>query len=210
MDRDEDTRRQYLDAMGIQLWLAREPRTLPAVAGEDAWQSLLASEPDKIAGLDWDALRAEVSACTRCGLHERRTQAVFGVGNPRAQWMIIGEAPGADEDRQGEPFVGRAGKLLNNMLLAVGLKREEVYIANIVKCRPPGNRDQQPDEAASCEPYLQRQIALIQPKINLAVGRIAAQNLLKPDRTVGALRGSKLSYAATGNPLVVTYHPADQ
>jgi len=208
MDRDEDTRRQYLDAMGIQLWLAREPRTLPAVAGEDAWQSLLASEPDKIAGLDWDALRAEVSACTRCGLHERRTQAVFGVGNPRAQWMIIGEAPGADEDRQGEPFVGRAGKLLNNMLLAVGLKREEVYIANIVKCRPPGNRDPQAEEAQSCAPYLARQIALIRPKIILAVGRIAAQNLLDTDRTVGALRGNKFHYAHTDIPVIVTYHPA--
>src|SRR3569832_2303193 len=120
MDRDEDTRRQYLDAMGIQIRLAREPRTLPAVAGEDAWQSLLASEPYKIAGLDWVALRAEVAACTRCGLHERRTHAVFGVGNPRAQWMIIGEAPGADEDRQGEHLVARAGNMLNDMLFVVG------------------------------------------------------------------------------------------
>src|SRR3569833_895733 len=115
MDRDEDTRRQYLDAMGIQLWLAREPRTLPAVAGEDAWQSLLASEPDKIAGLDWDALRAEVSACTRYSLHERRTQTENNNDKPRTQKKNNDKAPGADEDRQGEPFVGRAGKLLNNM-----------------------------------------------------------------------------------------------
>src|SRR3569833_3208871 len=172
--------------------------------GSPSWRA----SRTKIAGRDWDALRAEVSACTRCGLHERRTQAVFGVGNPRAQWMIIGEAPGADEDRQGGPFVGRAGKLLNNMLLAVGLKREEVYIANIVKCRPPGNRDPQAEEAQSCAPYLARQIALIRPKIILAVGRIAAQNLLDTDRTVGALRGNKFHYAHTDIPVIVTYHPA--
>ena len=204
-------RRRYLDAMGIQVWLARssssavlEDAPIPAKASLPA--PPLAEADDSV--LDWVALRQRVLSCTRCALHAGRTQGVFGVGHPRAQWMIIGEAPGVEEDRQGEPFVGRAGKLLNNMLLAIGLKRDEVYIANIVKCRPPNNRDPQPEEAGSCQPYLQRQIALIQPKIILAVGRIAAQNLLKTDRTVGALRGKKFSYADTQIPLIVTYHPA--
>lgn len=209
MNRDEDTRRQYLDAMDIEVWLAREPRALSAVVEkEDTAQVLLSNDHDEVSELGWEALRARVLACTRCALHERRTQAVFGVGNTQAQWMIIGEAPGADEDRQGEPFVGRAGKLLNNMLLAIGLKREEVYIANIVKCRPPGNRDPQAEEAQSCSSYLARQIALIQPKIIVAVGRIAAQNLLNTDRAVGALRGKKFHYADTDIPVIVTYHPA--
>ena len=131
---------------------------------------------------------------------------MFGVGNNNAQWMVIGEAPGADEDRQGEPFVGRAGKLLNEMLRAVGLPREDVYIANVLKCRPPNNRDPLPAEVAQCEPYLKRQVELVQPKIILAVGRIAAQNLLQTDITIGKLRGQQFSYA--GIPLVVTYHPA--
>ena len=163
---------------------------------------------DDIAGLDWDTLRERVVNCTRCELHKRRTQAVFGVGNHAAQWMIVGEAPGADEDRQGEPFVGRAGKLLNNMLLAIGLQREEVYIANIVKCRPPNNREPAPDEAQACAPYLARQIALIKPKIILAVGRVAAQNLLKTDRPVGNMRNQRFFYEQSDIPIVVTYHPA--
>lgn len=215
MSQDEATRRQYLQAMGVQVWLGRTAPSSPSSVArplaperDTLPPSPLADGAAEIAELDWTQLRERVLSCTRCALCQGRTQAVFGVGDHSAQWMIIGEAPGAEEDRQGEPFVGRAGKLLNNMLLAIGLQREQVYIANIVKCRPPGNRDPQPDEAASCEPYLQRQIALIQPKIILAVGRIAAQNLLKTDRTVGALRGSKFSYADTGIPLVVTYHPA--
>ena len=211
MNRDEDARRQYLDAIGIEVWLARGPRAQPAndpAPAQDVTQALLSNDSDEIDGLGWDDLRARVLACMRCGLHERRTQAVFGVGDAQAQWMIIGEAPGAEEDRLGEPFVGRAGKLLNNMLLAIGLKRGEVYIANIVKCRPPGNRDPQAEEAQSCAPYLARQIALIQPKIILAVGRVAAQNLLNTDRTVGALRGKEFRYANTGIPVIVTYHPA--
>lgn len=158
--------------------------------------------------MGWDALEREVAACRRCALHAQRRQAVFGVGDRQAAWMIIGEAPGAEEDRQGEPFVGRAGLLLNNMLRAIGLRREQVYIANIVKCRPPRNRDPRPEEAQQCAPFLQRQIDLVQPKIILAVGRVAAQNLLHSDSPVGKLRGRRFHYGERSIPLVVTYHPA--
>ncbi len=215
---DSARRFHYLNAMGIQTWLRRGQGGTNAVmsspsSGDPVPASAAheASSPlpyNAVATLDWMHLRQRVLACTQCALHKGRTQAVFGVGNQQARWMIIGEAPGADEDRQGEPFVGRAGKLLNNMLLAVGLKREDAYIANIVKCRPPNNRDPQPEEADSCAPYLQRQIALIQPKLILAVGRIAAQNLLNTTATVGALRGKCQRYGEAGIPLVVTYHPA--
>jgi DNA polymerase len=141
-------------------------------------------------------------------LHRSRTQTVFGVGRRDARLLVIGEAPGADEDRQGEPFVGRAGQLLNAMLHAIALPRSEVYIANILKCRPPGNRDPQPDEAASCTPYLTQQIALVKPRVILAVGRIAAQWLLQSDAPIGRLRGRVFQYGEAGTPLVVTYHPA--
>jgi DNA polymerase len=133
---------------------------------------------------------------------------VFGVGNTQADLLVIGEAPGADEDRQGEPFVGRAGQLLNQMLLAIGFKREQVFIANVLKCRPPNNRDPKPEEALKCEPYLLRQIALIQPRVILSVGRISAQNLLKTEIPVGKLRGRVHAFGELGIPLVVTYHPA--
>ena len=161
-----------------------------------------------IAGMDWEELAAAVRECTACGLCATRTQTVFGVGDRRAEWLVIGEAPGADEDRLGEPFVGRAGKLLNPMLLAVGLKREQAYIANILKCRPPENRDPTPEEAAQCRPFLNRQIALIRPRILLAVGRIAAQNLLATDTPIGKLRGRVHRLGPARIPLVVTYHPA--
>ena len=149
-----------------------------------------------------------MAACTRCTLSATRTQTVFGVGNQQAQWLIVGEAPGAEEDRQGEPFVGRAGQLLNSMLRAVGLAREQVYIANVLKCRPPGNRDPSPTEAAECLPYLEQQIALLKPKVMLAVGRIAAQNLLRTDKTLGSLRQQVHRFGASQVPLIVTYHPA--
>jgi DNA polymerase len=158
--------------------------------------------------MDWEQLRSTVLGCEQCELHQTRTQAVFGIGNQQAQWMVVGEAPGADEDRQGEPFVGRAGQLLNNMLYAIGLKREQVYIANVLKCRPPNNRDPKPEEVACCEAYLQRQVALIQPKLILAVGRIAAHNLLKTDVSLAKLRQHTFSYGETQTPLIVTYHPA--
>ena len=162
----------------------------------------------RIAGLGWAELEEEVRQCTACGLCASRTQTVFGVGDRQTDWLIVGEAPGADEDRQGEPFVGRAGKLLNPMLQAIGLQREQVYIANILKCRPPENRDPAPAEAASCRPFLERQIALIRPRIILAVGRIAAQNLLDTDAQIGKLRGRVHRFGPARIPLVVTYHPA--
>ena len=158
--------------------------------------------------MELEAMRRTVAACTRCGLHRGRIQTVFGVGDPHAEWLIIGEAPGAEEDRQGEPFVGRAGQLLNAMLAALGLRRESVYIANILKCRPPQNRDPRPEEVASCEPYLMRQIALVAPKVILAVGRIAGQNLLKTSTSIGKLRGRVFEYGEAHCPLIVTYHPA--
>jgi len=156
--------------------------------------------------MGWDELQALVASCTACPLHQTRTQTVFGVGNRSADWMVIGEAPGEQEDLQGEPFVGRAGLLLNEMLRSIGLAREQAFIANILKCRPPKNRDPQVDEASACEGHLKQQLALVKPKIILAVGRIAAQNLLKTTTPIGKLRGLVHDYQ--GVPLVVTYHPA--
>ncbi len=167
------------------------------------------TSPGDVSGLDWRALEAAVSRCQSCDLHRGRSQTVFGTGDRSAKWMIIGEAPGAEEDRQGEPFVGRAGQLLNSMLLAAGFKRHEVYIANIVKCRPPDNRDPRPEEAKSCSAYLDRQIALVRPQLILAVGRVAAQRLLNSDTPVGRMRGKLHQYGSgAGVPVVVTYHPA--
>jgi DNA polymerase len=153
-------------------------------------------------------LREQVAACTRCALHRSRTRTVFGVGDPRARLLVVGEAPGADEDAQGEPFVGRAGRLLDAMLLGIGLRREQVYIANILKCRPPGNRDPRPEEVASCSGYLDRQIASVAPALILAVGRIAAQNLLGVSTPIARLRGHEHRHPATATPVLVTYHPA--
>lgn len=154
----------------------------------------------------WEALRSEVMACTRCALHQGRKQAVFGVGRRDAGLMIVGEAPGAEEDQRGEPFVGRAGQLLNAMLRAIGFAREDVFIANVLKCRPPRNRDPSADETAACWDHLERQIALVRPRALLAVGRIPAQRLLQTDNPVGRLRGRLHRYGEV--PLVVTYHPA--
>ena len=156
----------------------------------------------------WEELRSVVSNCRKCGLAESRTQTVFGTGNQEADWLIIGEAPGEQEDRQGEPFVGRAGLLLNNMIKAVGFERDAVYIANVVKCRPPRNRDPSPEEVLACSSYLKRQIALIQPKLVLVVGRVAAQHLLNTTDAVGRMRGKLHTYPGTNTPLIVTYHPA--
>ena len=157
--------------------------------------------------MDWPQLKAKVKGCTDCGLRAGCTQTVFGVGDESADWMLVGEAPGAEEDRLGEPFVGQAGRLLDNMLAAIGLARgRNVYIANVLKCRPPGNRNPEPEEVAKCAPHLARQIALIRPKLIVAMGRFAAQTLLGTDATIGSLRGRVHSYQ--GVPLVVTYHPA--
>ncbi len=203
---DEAQRRACLAAMGIERWIPRAAVD-PDPAG-DAETGAGQGGRDTDATLDWDALAARVAACTRCELHRERTQAVFGVGRRDAELFVVGEAPGAEEDKRGEPFVGRAGQLLNAMLAAIGLPRETVYIANILKCRPPGNRDPRPDEVACCEPYLARQIALVRPRLILAAGRIAAQNLLGVDTPIGKLRGRLHAYGAEEIPVVVTYHPA--
>jgi len=189
-------RHQYLAQMGIPVWLARKTEVVSA------------AEAESPAPVSWEELAARVAACTLCDLHRERTNTVFGVGQRDAALMVIGEAPGADEDRQGEPFVGRAGQLLNAMLWAIGFAREQVYIANILKCRPPNNRDPKPEEASACSAYLDQQIRLIQPRVMLAVGRIAAQWLLQSDMAIGRLRGRVLRHGGSGIPLVATYHPA--
>jgi uracil-DNA glycosylase family 4 len=157
--------------------------------------------------MGWGELAQTVAACRACKLCSGRRNTVFGVGDPHADWLIVGEAPGENEDIQGEPFVGQAGKLLDNMLRALGLsRREKVYIANVLKCRPPGNRNPEPDEVAQCEPFLRRQVELLQPKIIVAMGRFAVQSLLGTGDAIGKLRGQRHQYA--GVPVVVTYHPA--
>ena len=223
---------QYLSAIGIDVWLPKdaapaEPQSVGWVEQSETHQASQSvgwveqsethrhespqPEPrrdDDISTLDWEALQARVADCRLCELHRTRTQTVFGTGNRKADWLIIGEAPGADEDRQGKPFVGRAGQLLTAMLQALDLKRSDVYIANILKCRPPRNRDPKPEEVACCTPYLHRQIQLIQPGVILALGRIAAQHLLQTNTSLGRLRGKLHHIEASGAPVIVTYHPA--
>ncbi|CAG0929039.1 Type-4 uracil-DNA glycosylase [Rhodocyclaceae bacterium] len=161
----------------------------------------------RIASMDWNELKAAVAQCRDCPLCERRKQAVLGVGDPEADWLFVGEGPGAEEDEKGEPFVGQAGKLLDAMLAAIGLARgDKVYIGNAVKCRPPGNRTPEAEEMAACVPYLQRQIALIRPKLIVALGKPAAQTLLGMEVKIGAARGQLFDHG--GIPLIVTYHPA--
>ena len=215
-------RNAYLDALGIDRWVPRNsPPEVAAVpdrqtcAGSRSTVRLQRRHPSPATWTplpptaDWGVLRERVAGCTACPeLCRTRTQTVFGVGNTRAEWLVIGEAPGAEEDRQGEPFVGRAGQLLNAMLLAIGLPRETVFIANVLKCRPPGNRDPKPAEVSNCLPYLSNQIALLKPKIMLAVGRIAAQNLLATDAPLARLRGKLHHFGEANTPLVITYHPA--
>jgi uracil-DNA glycosylase len=199
-------RTQYLDAIGIDLWV---PRGSAAAASAAAGIATQAVPADAQAPALWESLRQEVASCTRCPLHATRTQGVLGVGPRRADWLVIGEAPGAEEDRRGEPFVGAAGQLLDAMLRAIGLDRTtNVYIANVLKSRPPGNRDPAAAEVAACLPYLLRQIALLRPKIMLAVGRIAAQNLLDTQVPLARLRGQVHRFGEFNTPLVVTYHPA--
>ncbi|MCZ6476355.1 MAG: uracil-DNA glycosylase [Gammaproteobacteria bacterium] len=188
-------RNEYLATMGIPVWVLRREESPE-------------HDETSITERDWSALADEVRACTNCGLHRGRIQTVFGVGSKEADLLIIGEAPGAEEDRSGEPFVGRAGQLLDAMLRAIELSREKVYIANILKCRPPNNRDPRAEEATACTPYLERQIRLLQPKVILALGRIAAQWLLQSDAPIGRLRGQKLGFGNPETPLVASYHPA--
>jgi DNA polymerase len=206
-----------LREIGVRLWLppASSRGAIAVAEPESESPATLATRADvdaTIDALDWPALRETVAACTACRLCESRRQTVFGVGNLDAHWMVVGEAPGEQEDRQGEPFVGKSGQLLDNMLRAIGLTRgeapaaQQVYIANTIKCRPPGNRNPEPDELAKCEPYLIRQIQLVKPKIILAMGRFAVQSLLRSSEPIGRLRGRVHHYQ--GVPLIVTYHPA--
>jgi DNA polymerase len=186
------------------------PPSTPLGTGVSRQSSVVTAKGDRrgeIMSLDWGALKARVASCTDCPLHAARKKTVFGVGDEAADWLFVGEGPGAEEDTQGEPFVGQAGKLLDNMLAAIGLKRgANVYIANIIKCRPPGNRNPEPHEALQCEPYLHRQIELIRPKLIIALGRVAAANLLASEASVASMRGKIHRYR--GIPLIVTYHPA--
>ena len=220
------TRDEILRELGLApTWRLREPAPeLPVVDAAPAIApALQASEPVTVRGLpkvppldaralqiatlDWLQLRESVAGCVACPLHKGRNKTVFGVGDVAADWLFVGEGPGAEEDAKGEPFVGQAGKLLDNMLGAIKLKRgHNVYIANVVKCRPPGNRNPESGEAAQCEPYLHRQIALIKPKLIVALGKVAAVNLLKRDAAVASMRGKIHQYQ--GIPLIVTYHPA--
>lgn len=199
-----DRREQYLEALGIDVWRPRAAaRPAPTPTAPEAVAATTAPARD-----DWQRLRAEVAGCTRCALASTRTQTVFGVGDLQARWLVIGEAPGEQEDLRGEPFVGAAGQLLDRMLLAIDLPRPTVYIANILKCRPPGNRDPRPEEVGCCLPYLMRQIALLRPAIILCVGRIAAQTLLATDTPISRLRGRLHHFGPLRTPLVVTYHPS--
>ena len=201
-------RAAYLKALGIEDWKLRSEPGVPGDPGVAAPEVPAVQAPSAGgAADDWQTLAAEVAGCVRCPLHECRTNTVFGVGSREAKWLVVGEAPGAEEDRQGEPFVGRAGQLLNSMLKAIGLSRDQVFIANILKSRPPNNRDPQPAEVRACIPYLFRQIELVNPTLILCVGRIAAQTLLETQITIGKLRG-KLHRLSSGRPVVVTYHPA--
>ncbi len=176
--------------------------------GNGQSENTLTLEPEKVHQHKWRRLRKNVSECTRCELYRTRKNTVFGVGKEDADLLLIGEAPGADEDAQGEPFVGRAGLLLNNMLSAIGMQREEVFIANILKCRPPGNENPTPEQAYECRGHLQGQIELIQPRVILALGSVAAQNLLEVDTPIGRLRGQVHSLPGTEIPVIPSYHPA--
>lgn len=193
---------RYLEAMGVTHWVLRTtPSVVPACSN-------LAIAKSSIPSSGWDELQQRVAACKACSLHQSRTQTVFGVGSHTADLLIVGEAPGANEDRLGEPFVGRAGHLLDAMLNAIKLHRQQVFIANILKCRPPNNRDPSPEEVALCTPFLQQQIALLKPKLILALGRVAAHHLLQTNASMASMRGKKYSYGESAVPLIVTFHPA--
>ena len=205
----ERRRIRYLQAMGITPWLLRGEADDDCA--DDPAPGQIVVDPrsgSDIASMDWKLLRDTALDCHRCPLSQSRTKVVFGVGSLTADWLFVGEAPGAEEDKRGEPFVGRAGQLLDAMLRALGLSREQAYIANVLKCRPPSNRDPQPAETETCAPFLNRQIELIKPKVIVAVGRIAAQRLLASDMPVGRMRGKIYHYGEHQTPLVVTYHPA--
>jgi DNA polymerase len=188
----------------LELWPLWQSRNTTVAATQ---ASSPHRENTELQAPDWQSLKERVAQCTVCVLHKQRKQTVFGVGNESAPWLFIGEGPGAEEDAAGEPFVGQAGKLLDNMLAAIRLRRgHEVYIANVVKCRPPGNRTPTPEEAAACAPYLDRQIDLISPRLIVALGKTAAARLLASEASLASLRGHVHEYR--GYPVIVTYHPA--
>ena len=217
-------RDHYLQTMGITRWVRREsdpvvlddaePEQKPPVEAQTELvtdvELTVVQTPDShmVDELDWPELQQSVAACVACDLHATRTQTVFGSGNKQADWMIVGEAPGAEEEQQGMPFMGQSGQLLTAMIEAMGLKREQVYITNVLKCRPPENRDPDADEMMACHSFLRRQIALLQPKVILAVGRVAAQNILDSTELMKDLRGKAFEYKDSGIPVVATYHPA--
>jgi DNA polymerase len=215
-----EAREEYLRTLGIDAWVPRAaaPAAAPAqvrvadaaeaVAATAVTASIATGAASTTSVADLESLVLQVSTCTRCALCAGRTQTVFGVGSGSSGWMVVGEGPGAEEDRRGEPFVGPAGKLLDAMLAAIDLPRAEVFIANVVKCRPPNNRDPLPEEIASCLPYLARQVELLRPRIILAVGRIAAQALTGASGSLGSMRGRVHEFGLLKLPLVVTYHPA--
>jgi uracil-DNA glycosylase family 4 len=223
----DDRRRAMLEEFGIRWAVPRaaaspapeQPKVRAPVPAADRATAAPAREaeplviaparhrPAGVEAMDWQALEQAVAGCRACKLCEGRRQTVFGVGDRQADWLIVGEAPGEQEDLKGEPFVGQAGRLLDNMLAALGLDRERnVFIANVLKCRPPGNRNPEPEEVAQCEPFLRRQVALLQPRIILAMGRFAVQSLLQTSEPIGKLRGRVHGYE--GVPVIVTYHPA--
>ncbi len=206
MQRLSARQRRCLDAMAIQVWEAR-------ATAADTRPSRESAAPEDTRGGEehrgnWRPLQQQVQECVRCELSKTRTHTVFGAGNESADWMFVGEAPGAEEDRQGLPFVGRAGRLLTAMIGALGMSREEVYIANVLKCRPPNNRDPMGAEVRECESYLHQQVAHVRPKIIVALGRFAAQSLVKTTRPIGKLRNQVFQFEASEIPLIVTYHPA--
>ena len=216
-------RERYLEEMGLgPVWRLRGRKRIPVAPPPPRSAPRKLAPPRGLSGsvkldladdraarilrMDWPQLKAAVKGCQACGLRKTCTQTVFGVGDERADWLLVGEAPGAEEDARGEPFVGQAGRLLDNMLAAVGLKRENVYICNVLKCRPPGNRNPEPFEVGQCAPHLLRQLELIKPKLILAMGRFAVQTLLGTEASIASLRGRLHRYQ--GVPLIVTYHPA--
>ena len=201
-------RGEILKEMGLgPVWKLRTGVSRDISSPEEEKQASAETREAGILNMDWPQLKARVAGCTDCKLRAGCSQTVFGVGDEKAEWMLVGEAPGSEEDRLGEPFVGQAGKLLDNMLASIALSRSNnVYIANVLKCRPPGNRNPEPDEVEQCAPYLLRQIGLVRPKLIVAMGRFAAQTLLGTEATIASLRGKVHRYA--GVPLIVTYHPA--
>ena len=215
---NQQQRLDYLTAMGVQVWLQPESTldevqnlqsdaiTTQEITAKKEPESQIQQVCTSNITQTWNELHEQVSTCTTCVLHKTRIQTVFGTGNEQADWMIIGEAPGAQEDQQGEPFVGRAGMLLNEILFSLGLQRDSVFIANILKCRPPNNRDPLPNEVVACSNYLKQQVEHVAPRIILALGRIAAQNLLQTTESIGRLRGRVHDYQSI--PVIVLYHPA--